>query len=183
MNNIIRVSKIFRIFFQLLFIALPILLVVAWLTSPQSIVMFGGLINTSFIPKSYMHKIMHELTTTDRLLGLTTAALPMIMQLFILHNLIQLFKCYEKAEIFAIKNINYIRNIGYGLLITQFINPIYEFLMGISLTRLNPPGHRFASVTFDQTNISIIAIATIVILISWIMAEACQLKEEQSLTV
>jgi hypothetical protein len=69
------------------------------------------------------------------------------------------------------------------LLITQIIDPIYNGAMGLVLTRYNPPGHRFAAITLDETNIVIVLIALIVILISWIMSEGCKLREEQQLTV
>lgn len=76
-----------------------------------------------------------------------------------------------------------IRNIGYALLIGQIINPFYEALMGLVLTLHNPSGHRFIGFTLDQNNIGILFAALIIILISWVMAEGCQLREEQQLTI
>ena len=79
--------------------------------------------------------------------------------------------------------MRYIRNIGYALIVTQVIDPIYQGIMGFVLTWHNPPGHRFSAISLDQTNIGVILIALIVILISWIMSEGCKLREEQQLTV
>ena len=107
----------------------------------------------------------------------------MSIELYILYSLIKLFKLYEKAEIYSINSVRYIRNIGYALIITQLVNPIYEGLMGVALTWHNPTGHRFASISLDQTNIGIVLVALLVILISWIMAEGCKLREEQQLTI
>lgn len=183
MNRIKHVSLFFRILFQILFIALPLLLVVAWVTSPKSFDMMGGVIHMSFIPRPYANSILHVLTNTDRLLGFCISAIPMIIELYILYSLIKLFRLYEKDEVFSINNVRYIRNIGYALLVTQIVNPIYEGLMGVALTWHNPPGHCFASVTLDQTNIGIIFAGLIIILISWIMAEGCKLREEQQLTI
>lgn len=183
MNRIKNVSLFFRILFQILIIALPLLLVVAWVTSPESFIMMGGLINMSFIPRSYASSILHVLSNTDRLLGFCISAIPMVVEIYIIYSLIKLFKLYEKGEIFSINNVRYVRNIGYALLLTQIVNPIYEGLMGVALTWHNPPGHRFASITIDQTNIGIIFAALIIILISWIMAEGCKLREEQQLTI
>lgn len=183
MGKIQRVSLFFRIIFQTIFIALPALLVVAWLTSPESLVMLGGVINLSFIPRPYSSNILHELSTTDRLLGFGISAIPTAIALYILYSLIKLFKLYEKGEIFSINNVRYLRNIGYALLISQIISPIYEGLMGVALTWHNPPGHRFASITLNQTNVGIVFTALLVILISWVMAEGCRLREEQQLTI
>ncbi len=69
------------------------------------------------------------------------------------------------------------------MLISQLIEPFYQFVMGIVLTMHNPPHHRFAAITLDQTNIGILLTAFLIILISWIMAEGCNLREEQQLTI
>lgn len=183
MEKIKRVSLFFRIIFQLLFIFMPAMLGIAWLTSPDSFVSMGGVINMSFIPRIYSTSILHELTNQDRLLGFLCGMIPVLVELYILYALIKLFKLYEKGEIFTLNNVRYIRRIGYGLLLTQMINPVYEALMGVILTWNNPPGYRIVKVTLDQTNIGIIFAALIVILISWIMAEGCKLHEEQQLTI
>jgi hypothetical protein len=183
MNRIKRVSLFFRIIFQILFITLPVILVIAWATSPESLVIMGGVINMSFIPRSYAHNILHILSPMDRLLGFGISSIPMLIELYILYSLIKLFGLYSKGEIFSANNVRHIQTIGYALLVTQMIHPFYEGLMGVALTRNNPHGHRFASVTLDQTNLGIICVALIVILISWIMAEGCKLREEQQLTI
>jgi len=183
MDRIKRVSLFFRAVFQILFIALPVILAIAWITSPESLVIMGGVINMSFIPRPYVNNILHILTPADRLLGFGISSIPMLIELYILYSLIKLFGLYSKGEIFSVNNVRHIRNIGYALLVTQVVNPLYEGLMGVALTWHNPHGHRFASVTLDQTNLGIIFVALIVILISWIMAEGCKLREEQQLTI
>lgn len=189
MNRIQRVSWFFRVLFQVVLVALPILFIFSWATSPESVVMMGGVINMSFVPRSYIAtadhgtNILHTLSVTEKLMGGLVGAIPLVITLYIIYSLIKLFKLYEQGEIFATDNVRYIRNIGYAMLMTQVVNPIYEGLMGIVLTMGNPPGHRFASVTLDQTNFEIILTALMVILISWIMAEGCKLREEHQLTV
>ena len=72
------------------------------------------------------------------------------------------------------------------LLVGQLIiNPIYEGLISMLLTWDNPAhqGLRIAKIGFDQTNLGILFTALLVILISWIMAEGYQLREEQQLTI
>lgn len=189
MNKIKRVSLFFKILFQIIFVALPILLIIAWVSSPDSIVLFGGIINMSFIPRAYSsagshgNSILHVLSTNERLMGFCLSAIPMMVQLYIVYSLIKLFQLYQNGIIFSLKNVKYIRNIGYALLIGQLINPFYEGLMGLVLTLHNPPGHRFATITLDQTNLGIIFTGLLIILISWIMAEGCKLQEEQQLTI
>lgn len=90
---------------------------------------------------------------------------------------------YEQGKIFSLNHVKYIRNIGYALLIGQIVEPFYQGIMGFILTAHNPPHHRFATVTLDQTNIGMLLTALLVILISWIMAEGYKLHQEQQLTI
>lgn len=181
MNKIKNVSLFFRIVFQILFVASPIVLMIGWIQAPQPLRLFDSLIRMNFIPNDY--PVMHTLSVTERLLGFLVNMLPTAVELFILYSLIQLFKMYGKGEIFSLNNVRYIRNIGYALIVGQLINPIYQCLMGVVITIHNPHGYRYCSITVDQTNIGLLLMAVIVILVSWIMAEGCKLREEQQLTV
>lgn len=183
MDKIERISLFFRIVFQVLFVALPILLIITWVQSSGTLVMLCGIIKLNYIPVAYSQSMLHTLSSSEKLIALGVSGLPMVVQLYILFSLIRLFKLYEGREIFSINNVRYIRNIGYALLITQVLDPIYQGAMGFVLTIRNPPGHRFVSISLDQTNIAVVLIALIVILISWIMGEGCKLREEQQLTV
>lgn len=196
MNKIKWVSCFFKIFFQLIFIALPVLLILGWLYVPEPLFMLNHMITISPIPESYQgmrvfvpgghaeQVILHPLNSTEIILGFLVSTLPVIMEMFILYFLIKLFGLYEKGDIFSLNHVRYIRNIGYTLLISQLvINPLNQALMGIILTWRNPPGHGFFSVTLDHTNLGLLLTALLVVLISWIMAEGCKLSEEQQLTI
>ena len=144
---------------------------------------FHGVINLSYIPINYSNSILHPLSISEKLLALAASFLPLLVQLYIVFSLIQLFKLYEQGIIFSKENVRYIRNIGFGLIATQVVSLLYQGLMGIILTWHNPPGHRFFSITLGHTNIGVILVALMVILISWIMFEGCKIREEQQLTV
>jgi len=177
------VSLFFRIIFQIIFLTLPVVIIIGWINIPESLHLFDGAINIRIIPEEYSSAIVHLLSVEERLLGFAVSLIPLSIDLLILYFLIKLFHLYEAGEVFSIQNVNYIRNIGYSLLLRQLLSPVYEFLMGFVLTSHNPAGLRFASITFDQTNFGILLTALLVILISWIMAEGCRLREEQQLTI
>lgn len=204
MSRIKNVSLFFRVVFQVIFIALPILLVVSWSYAPNELILLAGFIKLNAIPASYMgmhtyttpgahflpsangvdaNAILHTLTVSDKIIGCLVSAIPMAVNMFIVYSLIKLFHLYEKGKIFTIKHVKYIRNIGCALLVGQIIQPFYQFAMGLVLTLNNPPHYRYASISLDQTNVGIILTALLVILISWIMAEGCRLHEEQQLTI
>jgi hypothetical protein len=189
MNRIKYVSLFFRILFQILFVTLPVISIIFWVNAPEPITLLNGMISLNFIPASYTAtadhttKILHTLNSSEKIFGFCVSAIPMLIELSIVYSLIKLFKLYEGGEFFSINNVRYIRNAGYALLLGQLINPLYEGLIGIVLTWYNPVGHRFFAITFDQTNIGMVLTALLIILISWIMAEACKLREDQQLTI
>lgn len=181
MNKIRRVSIFFKVVFMLLFIAVPVIQIIGWMNAPIPLAMSFWLFNV--IPKSYQAAVAFPLGPDIKLGGFFISLIPTIIELFVLYCLIKLFGLYARGEIFSINIVRYFRNIGYGLLLEQLLHPIYQFLLGVVLTWQNPPGHRFAAITIDQTNFGILFVALFVILISWIMAEGCKLREEQQLTV
>lgn len=189
MNNIKRVSLIFRVIFQIVFVVHPILFVAYWINAPQSLNMFGGMVVFDFIPRAYTatashaSAVLHQLSMLEKFSAFAASTVPLLIELFIYYSLIQLFRLYEQGKIFAQENVMILRRIGLVLVARQLLNPIYEAIMGLILTWHNPPGHRFAAVTFDQTNFAMLLTALLVLLISWIMMEGCKLREEQQLTI
>lgn len=181
MNKISRISRCFRIFFLFLFIALPIMQIIGWIYAPASLSFFQHAVVFEVVPKPY--QVLHVLSVTERIEGFLISMIPTGIDLSILYFLIKLFGLYEKEEIFSLVNVSYIKKIAYALLIGQVVNPIYYGLMGLALTWHNPPGHRFASIVWDQTNASILIVAFLTILIAWIMAEGARMREEQQLTI
>ena len=183
MHNIQRISTIFRWLFQMILIILPVLLILFWMgvTHPIPIDGIRHAISINYIPSGL--KILHPLSIQTRLLGFTIGLIPLVVKLLILYFLIKLFRLYEQAEIFSIKNVTYIKRIGIAMLIGQILNPIYQALLSVALTWQNPPGHRMIQIGLSQTNIGIVITAFLIILISWIMAEASKLREEQKYTV
>ncbi|MFT3742545.1 MAG: DUF2975 domain-containing protein [Gammaproteobacteria bacterium] len=181
-SRIKKISTIFRILFQVLFVVIPVVHIFEWINVPESIDIswkFGFVINA--IPKGT--EILHPLSTATKLYGFLLSGIPIIIIECIVYFLIKLFRLYEAAEIFTLKNIKYIKKIGYSLLIVQIINPICQGFLTALLTWGNPHGHRVASITISGTDLVLLLTAFIVILISWIMAEGCRLHEEQQLTI
>lgn len=181
MNKIQRVSTFFKWLFQIICIALPVSSIVFWMSAPASITIVHHALVINDIPKSI--QILHPLSSATKLLGFVISLIPLAVNLFVLYFLIRLFQLYEKCEIFSLKNVRYIKYIGYTLFIGQLINPIYEALLSAALTWHNPHGERMAVISFSGTNMAILLTALLIILISWIMAEGHQLAEDQKYTI
>lgn len=183
MNKIQRVSTFFKWLFLIIGIALPILSIIFWMNAPASITLVHHAFSINDIPKWKSIQILHPLSSTTKLLGFFINLIPLTISLCVLYFLIRLFQLYEKCEIFSLKNVRYIKYIGYTLFIGQLINPIYEALLSAALTWHNPHGERMAVISFSGTNMAILLTALLIILISWIMAEGHQLAEDQKYTI
>lgn len=183
MDKIKKVSLLFRIIFQIAFVLQPILLILFWVNFPSKIFtnMQTGAININFIPQNII--ILYNMTWSMKLLGFLISLIPLILIELIFYFLIKLFRLYEKAEIFSMKNVNYIKYIGYTMLVAQLVSPLYQGLITGVLTWHNPAGHRYATISLSGTNIAIIFTAILIILISWIMTEGVKLNEEQKYIV
>lgn len=183
MQKIQRVSKFFRMVFQLLFALSPVEAAIAWVNAPNPLIFGGGVFQFNAIPPTYQTHILHSLSASEKLFGFLVGMLPLAITMVLLYCLIKLFRLFEQGEIFTLGVVGYIRKAAYVLLIGQALNPAYEFLMGIVLTLGNPPGQRMAKITFSHNNLGIILIALMILLISWIMTEGCKLSDEQRLVI
>jgi len=182
MYKIRCISKYFKWLFYSLAVIFPLLTMICWINAPHplnfGLIAIGN--EFTFIPH---HMLSPWFSPSTKLLGFLISLIPLTIKLFILGYLIKLFQKFEQASIFTLYNANCIKKIGYVMLIGQVMNPIYQALMSAALTWHNPPGHRLATITLSGTNAGIVLTAILIILVSWIMAEAYKLSEEQRLTV
>lgn len=175
------VSRLFKLLFQIIFLTLPVVHLITWIYGPEPLFLPLGVVMRA-IPENI--PLLHTLSFSTKLLGFLVSAVPLIVVEAMLYFLIKLFGLYQDNEIFSLKNVHYLKKIGYALLVWQLVKPIFDgFLLSMLLTWHNPPGHRFASITIKGLDLAVILTAFLVILISWIMAEGCRLREEQQLTV
>lgn len=209
MNKIQKVSLFFRIIFQICFIALPIWIAFKWIIAIKSapytpfdpISHFrAGIYYVGHLARNlpmmhdyavYPHPflsignlpIMQPFSITTKIFGFLINMIPVGVNLFILYYLIKLFSAYERGEIFLMRNVQYIKKIGYWLLAGQLLNLVYQALQSFNLTWQNPHGYRVIAVSVNAINISIVFVALLIILISWIMAEANKLQADHDLTI
>lgn len=198
MNKIRSVSHFFRLLFQALFLILPIITFLGWAglqADGTSLIVGGQSIDDRFglglspLSENYVAVLNqtnfdHQaFTNSQKLAGFALNLAPLAIELMILYFLIRLFKLYEQGEIFSFNNVRFIRNIGYLLFIGAIVDMLYEALLGVLLSFQHGYGHAVLSITFDDDGFGTLLIASIIILVSWIMAEGCKLREEQQLTI
>ena len=177
MTKIKQVSCILRILFQIGFALIPILLLAGWVLGPN--IYFGthqfGVGMTAY-PRDIT--LMQPITISTRLCGLLVSLLPTAIEMYLLYCLIQLFSCYERLEIFSLKTVRLIRNIGLALLAQVVVEFVYIILINLVLN-----GSKTQSMNFSSVNVSMVIWAVLIIINSWFMQEGYQLHQEQQLTI
>lgn len=179
MNKIRRVSQVFKWFFILLFILLPIVYLVFWIQAPahvSAVTVSSGLLTPD-------PNFLAPLSLSTRLISFCVALIPLSIDLLVLYFLIRLFTCFERGEIFNRQNVKNIRRIGYTVLIGQLLGIVYQLLLTTVLTWHNPEPYRVALFSFTGTNFGLLLASLLIILISWIMAEGYKLQTEHDYTI
>ena len=98
--------------------------------------------------------------------------------------LMKLFSLYGRREVFSLRSVKLIRKVGVVLLLSELVfNPIGQMLLSLLLTFNNPPGDRAISVSLSGSSMSLLFVAVIILLLSFVMKEAYVLQEEVDQTV
>jgi len=191
MNKIKKLSKILKYIFYGLLIAYPLFEIIFWL-NPVGLFMNGEeavMPRTGFMfgfgeTASSGTKIFQDLTWSDRIIGFMVQLIPNLLTIAVLYCLAKLFALYEEGKIFVVSSSQYLKKIGFLLLISNLVRPlVFSPLLQLAITTNNPAKEFFISVTLGTSDLHDIFMSLLVILVSWIMTEACKINEEQKLTV
>lgn len=178
MTKVQRASRILQKIFQFFLIALPFFAIILWLYMPIPNPLN---IRTQFFPNVF--DVVNPINMTTRLLGLTASLVPLGIEMFCIYCLIKLFNLFERGKIFTMQNVQYIRYIGIAMLLGELIRPFYEIIATYIVYYHNPNGHVRLTLSLNSDEISYVLIGSIILLISWVMTEACKLHDEQAHTV
>jgi hypothetical protein len=181
MNKIQRTSRIFRVFFLILIILLPILSALYWFFNNGLIMnmifgwveRYGGSIQST-----------NELKPHIRFFCFLISFIPIVVQIFVLRYGMKLCRLYENLKIFTMENVQYYKKIGYTLLIGKLLlHPIFETLITLTLSYYNTPGERYIAISLDVFDFTVIFLAVMFIFMSWVMGEGVKLEEDKKYTV
>ena len=179
MNNIQKASYVLHLFFKSLCWLYPLVITYSIFFQINALIelgVFDRLISSSTIHSthfSWLHRGVIVLIEW----------IPMTFTLLIFHRLAKLFKLYQRGHLFEMDNIKVIKQISIFMIIGELIELIYQPLMTIALTFHNPAGQHIASISMGSTNINSLITAFIILVASWIMKEAHQLKTDAQLTI
>ncbi|WP_131795660.1 DUF2975 domain-containing protein [Fluoribacter gormanii] len=109
--------------------------------------------------------------------------IPMTITILICHKLAKLFGLFENGHLFEEENIKLIKQVSIYMILGELVQLFYQPLMTAALTFNHPKGERIASITLNSANLSTLITAFIILVASWIVQEAHQLKSETQLTI
>ena len=103
--------------------------------------------------------------------------------MYALTQLIKLFRNYENNNIFTFENATIYQKLGYSIFYWVGGSVLYGAIMTVVISFNNPPGHRMLAIGFEGIDFITLIMGLIVLIISWVMKEACILADEQNLTI
>ncbi len=173
MQKIQKWSRFIRIFFQIVFIGIPIYTLVQWGYDGQFVDIIDSL--RRFYPSI---SFPTEIPYATRALCFMISMVPNGIIMFGFYHLIKLFKLYELGQVFTSENIRHIKICAYAILAWFLSDFLAYSLLILALTIDNPPGERILSISLTTKHFSTLVISLISIVIAQIMDEARKLKDE-----
>lgn len=169
-DRIERVSRHLKAVCTATLVGLPILIVVLWLT--LDLESLGHQ-----VPAVYAYG---PLTPTERAVAIALTVAPLSVALFAVWNLRRLFSLYATGRIFTRENVRCFRNMGWALIVIVPVEVVYRAALSVALSMDNPPGERFFAIELSSNNLGILLIGAVVLVVSWVMAEAVRVQEENA---
>ncbi|MGQ3887678.1 DUF2975 domain-containing protein [Legionella sp. CNM-1927-20] len=180
MNKIQLASRMLSFFFKFLCWFIPLITIYLILFNlPKSLNVSTFML---MMPTVSIHDSVH-FSLLHRFVILTIQSLPLSIKVMICYKLAKLFQLYAEGILFEQINIRLIKRISMYMIVGQAVQLIYQPLITAALTFANPPGQRIASVTLGSANLSTLITAMIILVASWIIKEANQLKLDMQLTI
>lgn len=187
MNRIQKVSRSMAVILTGLLIILPTIDILKWIFIETNFVKnlpwpnFVPLVQT---PEGPVDLRFVHWTAVSRFIAFMSDLLCFAPIFVTLYSLRSIFKNYKLGDIFTSYNARSYRLIGWCFFLNALIvKPLSDMLMVLSVTLLNPPGHRYISLSFGTPNMENLFYGTILIVISWVMLEATKLREEQDYVI
>ena len=181
MQKITKTSHLLYRLFQVLSWFLPLITVYLFLFKFEMLQSIGFWSHS--IALNYQIHDMANFSFIHKMLILAIECIPLSITVLICHKLSKLFHLFEQGSLFEEENIRLIKQISICMILSEMLQLIYQPLATLALSFNNPAGERFISLTFGSTNLSTLITGFIILVASWIMQEAQQLKSETLLTI
>jgi Protein of unknown function (DUF2975) len=107
------------------------------------------------------------------------AAMPgVLIGLFALWQVWQLFASYGRGVVFGAEPTRRLRRLGWALLASALLQPLTHTLLMLALTFRNPPGQRQLVLGLGSDHYLMLLLGGLLIAIAWAMDEGARLQQE-----
>ena len=177
MDNLTRIRKTSRALYLLCTVSLVVipLLVVFYWVSFNSIdwIMPRVIEGPTRAPSK-------PVPTTLLLFCFAITMLPALLITYALQQLRRLFQLYVDGRVFTLANCICLRNLSIALLAWTPVRLIFDALISLTLTSINPPDQRFIALSIKEPELTTMFLGLIFLVIAWVMAEARRLQEDNA---
>lgn len=176
MTKIQTVSRRFRRLFQIMFFLMPVVLlgfVVFVIAAP-----LPSVIHVFKVAEYAMNPSRAMLA-----LAVLMSYLPMLAFLLGLHQMIRLLRNYEQSRIFCLENIKLYRGLAWTIVLWVILDVLSQNLTVLMVTLNNPVGYRMFFAWYVGSYPTALVISGIIMLVSWVMAEAQKISDENAHTI
>lgn len=128
--------------------------------------------------QSALSTSLMTLTPTARLAALAVSTLYVGLMARALWTVAQLFAAFAAGAILVPETGARLRRVGVLLLLFAALSPVFRGLIGVIVTLGNEAGRRVLSLSLSSQDLIIALIATLLIVLGHIMAEAARIAED-----
>ncbi|WP_108648936.1 DUF2975 domain-containing protein [Dongshaea marina] len=171
-------ARKFRILFQILFWVTPLVMMLFWGSYHTPLDYYS-----QFIPIDFSDVMLAPLTLGIRVLAFVVCLIPVAIIMFALHQLISLFRSYERGEVFSLTNANRYQKLGYSMFVWVIGGIVSSTLLTLVVSLNNPPGHRLLTLSLTGTDLINIVYGFLVLIIAHVMQRAHRINDENNLTI
>ena len=127
--------------------------------------------------------IPDELLLSQRMLCLMVSLFPLAIKLAAVFTIMRLLKLYRAGQFFSGSHVQCFKRLGRILIYYTVAGVVESTAIVLVMTMNNPSGQKMLSIGFSSDDLTLLVVAAIVLMISWIMDEGRKMAEENELTV
>lgn len=168
-ERIRRTSRLFQRLTLALMGLLPLIAGMAW-----------AFIDLNELDFGYSAEEVGPLTSFERWSAAALSIIPLSVSLLALYNLQRLFALYAKGKFFERENVRCFRNMGWALVVVVPLDILFNSALSVLLSLDQPAGERMLAVSLSSDDLGIAIIGAVIIIVSWVMAEAADLSQDNA---
>lgn len=119
-------------------------------------------------------------TPLERGLGLGLSLIPLAIALFALVNLRRLFSFYAAGVYFTPATVRCFTNMAWTLVAATPAGILTGAALSVALSYDNPAGQRELAISLSSAQLTMLLTGIVLLVISWVMADAVRLQEENA---